>query len=166
MSDKMAVMNGGFLQQYDTPDRVFASPINTFVAGFVGSPAMSLIPLDFGEDGGEPSLHSPDGWSLPLSAANAQRARRASSRRVILGARHSTLKVHLTATPGAVRGTVYTVEPTGDITFLQVYLGSQEVMVSVEPHVPIAPDQSIWLEFDQGRLHIFDGETQQALVAA
>jgi multiple sugar transport system ATP-binding protein len=68
--------------------------------------------------------------------------------------------------PGAVAGTVYTVEPTGDITFLQVYLGKQEVMASVEPHVAIAPDESIWLEFVQTRLHIFDGETQQALVAA
>src|SRR5687767_13237116 len=38
MADKMAVMNGGFLQQYDAPDRVFAHPVNTFVAGFVGSP--------------------------------------------------------------------------------------------------------------------------------
>ena len=113
-----------------------------------------------------PALRSPDGWSLPLSAANAGRARRASSRRVILGARHSTLKVHLSAAPGTVQGTVYTVEPTGDITFLQVYLGSQEVMVSVEPHVALSPDQSVWLEFDQNRLHIFDGETQQALVAA
>ena len=166
MADKMAVMNGGLLQQYDTPQRVFANPVNTFVAGFVGSPAMSLIPLELREDGGETGLHSPDGWSLPLSPANAQRARRASSRKVIVGARHSTLRIHRSPTAGTVPGTVYTVEPTGDITFLQVHLGSQEVMVSIEPHVAIAPDKSVWLEFDQNRLHIFDGETQQALTEA
>ena len=45
MADKMAVMNGGFLQQYDSPANVFANPVNMFVASFVGSPAMSLIPL-------------------------------------------------------------------------------------------------------------------------
>ncbi|MEX2032180.1 MAG: ABC transporter ATP-binding protein, partial [Dehalococcoidia bacterium] len=166
MADKMAVMNGGFLQQYDAPETVFAKPVNTFVAGFIGSPAMSLIPLEVREDGGEVSLQSPDGWNLPLSPNNAQTARRASSRKVILGARHSTLKIHRSAMPGTVAGTVYTVEPTGDITFLQVYLGKQEVMASVEPHVAIEPDESIWLEFDQSRLHIFDGETQQALVAS
>ena len=166
MADKMAVMNGGLLQQYDTPQRVFANPVNTFVAGFVGSPAMSLIPLELREDGGETGLHSADGWSLPLSPANAQRARRASSRKVIVGARHSTLRIHRSPTAGTVPGTVYTVEPTGDITFLQVHLGSQEVMVSIEPHVAIAPDESVWLEFDQNRLHIFDGETQQALTEA
>ncbi len=49
MADKMAVMNGGFLQQYDTPANVFANPVNMFVASFVGSPAMSLIPLDRGD---------------------------------------------------------------------------------------------------------------------
>ena len=43
MADKMAVMNGGVLQQYDRPEHVFANPINTFVAGFVGSPSMNLL---------------------------------------------------------------------------------------------------------------------------
>ena len=166
MADKMAVMNGGLLQQYDAPETVFANPVNTFVAGFVGSPAMTLIPLEVREEGGATSLHSPDGWSLQLSPTNAQRARRASSRKVVLGARHSTLKIHRSATPGAVPGTVYTVEPTGDITFLQIHLGKQEVMASLGPQVAIEPDESVWLEFDQNRLHIFDGETQQALVAA
>ena len=101
MADKMAVMNGGFLQQYDAPQRVFANPVNTFVAGFVGSPAMSLIPLELGEDGGETGLHSADGWILPLSPANAQRARGASSRKVVVGARHSTLTIHRSPTAGA-----------------------------------------------------------------
>ncbi len=44
MADKMAVMSGGFLQQYDSPAEVFAHPVNMFVASFVGSPAMSLVP--------------------------------------------------------------------------------------------------------------------------
>ena len=43
MADRMAVMNGGVLQQYDRPERVFEHPVNTFVAGFVGSPAMNLL---------------------------------------------------------------------------------------------------------------------------
>src|ERR671916_1864796 len=43
MADKIAVMNGGVLQQYDTPDEIFHHPVNTFVAGFIGSPAMNLL---------------------------------------------------------------------------------------------------------------------------
>jgi multiple sugar transport system ATP-binding protein len=165
MADKMAVMDSGFLQQYDSPDQVFANPVNTFVAGFIGSPAMSLIPLEAVDKGGELSLASPEGWELKLSPANGSKARTARSRKVVLGARHSTLKLHKSAVPGAVPGKVYTVEPTGDVTFAQVFLGTSVVIVSVEPQVKLGPDEAVWIEFDQERLHLFDGETQMALRA-
>ena len=44
MADRIAVMNGGLLQQYASPDEIFNRPVNTFVAGFVGSPSMNLTP--------------------------------------------------------------------------------------------------------------------------
>jgi multiple sugar transport system ATP-binding protein len=163
MADKMAVMNGGVLQQYDSPAEVFAHPRNTFVAGFVGSPAMSLIPLELEAAGSSTVLRSSDQWSIELVAENARRAQMSSSPKVVLGARHSTLKVHKTMVPGAVPGRVYTVEPTGDVTFAQVYLGQNIVIVSVEPSFPLQPDEPIWIEFDQSRIHLFDGVTQQAL---
>ena len=163
MADKMAVMNGGLLQQYDAPAEVFARPVNTFVASFIGSPAMSLIPLEIA---GEGRLRSEDGWELELSPANARKAATAKSSKVILGARHSTLRLHKEATPGAIEGKVYTVEPTGDVTFVQLYLGSSIVIVSVEPTFHLRPDEPVWVAFDQDRLHLFDGETHNALNAA
>ena len=88
MADKMAVMNGGYLQQYDSPAQVFAHPVNMFVASFIGSPAMSLIPLEASTANGNTVLTSAEGWSLELSPRNARkvaegdhqegRARRAS----------------------------------------------------------------------------------------
>ena len=75
MADKMAVMNGGLLQQYDSPKTVFDHPVNVFVAGFVGSPAMSLIALEVATSGTDVSLHSPDGWnSRPVARERAQGA--------------------------------------------------------------------------------------------
>ncbi|MCC5976045.1 MAG: ABC transporter ATP-binding protein, partial [Rubellimicrobium sp.] len=74
MADKMAVMNGGYLQQYDAPENVFANPVNTFVASFVGSPAMSLVPLTVEHRGTEAVLRHGDAWELPLSAENARKA--------------------------------------------------------------------------------------------
>jgi multiple sugar transport system ATP-binding protein len=161
MADKMAVMNGGVLQQYDAPDRVFAHPVNTFVAGFVGSPAMNLVRAKVASD----ALQSADGWSLPLSPENARKAAGATGGAVVLGARHSTIRLHHEARNGTVAGRVYTVEPTGDITFAHVYLGSSIVVVSVAPDVKLKPDDNVWLEFDQQRLHLFDGSTEQALRA-
>ena len=159
MADKMAVMNGGVLQQYDTPENVFSRPVNTFVASFVGSPAMNLIPARIAGD----ALESPDGWRYALSPANAHRARTATTADVVLGARHSTIRLHVAQTPDTIPGRVYTVEPTGDVTYVHISLGSTTIIVSVTPDVRVKPDDAVWLEFDQDRLHLFDGPTGQAL---
>ena len=165
MAGKMAVMNGGFLQQYDTPAKVFEHPVNMFVASFAGSPAMSLVPLDTVTTGTEVALHSPAGWTLPLDAANGRKALSATTNQVVLGARHSTLKLRKSKAGASVPGKVYTVEPTGDITFVAVHLGTATVIVSLEPHVAIEPDEPVWIEFGQKKLYHFDGATEQALAA-
>jgi multiple sugar transport system ATP-binding protein len=59
MGDRVAVFKDGWLQQVDTPQRLFERPVNTFVAGFIGSPAMNLIP----------SRLTPDGQDLVLTLA-------------------------------------------------------------------------------------------------
>jgi multiple sugar transport system ATP-binding protein len=165
MADKMAVMNGGFLQQYDTPSNVFSNPVNMFVASFIGSPAMSLIPLELVTRGTETLLKSGEGWELALSPANAAKARTATSKKVVLGARHSTVKLHAEPTPGAVPARVYTVEPTGDVTFVQVFLDAAVVNISVESSRVVRPDTTVYIEFDQDRIHLFDAETTNALKA-
>ena len=165
MADKMAVMNGGLLQQYDTPANVFANPVNMFVASFIGSPAMSLVPLEVATVEGKTVLTSAEGWHLPLSDANARKVAGASSRKVVLGARHSTIRLHKSQVEGSVPAKVYTVEPTGDITFVQAFLSGSIVNISLPPTASVAPDEMVWLEFDQERIHLFDGETEMALRA-
>ncbi|MDQ7246341.1 ABC transporter ATP-binding protein [Dongia sedimenti] len=165
MADKMAVMNGGNLQQYDSPAQVFAHPANMFVASFIGSPAMSLIPLEASTVDGNIVLTGAEGWSLPLSSFNSRKIQNAKTRKVVLGARHSTIKLHKTAVSDAVPAKAYTVEPTGDVTFVQAFLSGAIVNISVPPNVDVAPDEQIWLEFDQERMHLFDGETEMAIKA-
>jgi multiple sugar transport system ATP-binding protein len=65
-----------------------------------------------------------------------------------------------------VPGKVYTVEPTGDVTFAQVFINGAVVNISLEPSVMIAPDEMVWIEFDQDRMHLFDAATTMALQAA
>ena len=165
MADKMAVMNGGFLQQYDAPARVFAHPVNMFVASFIGSPAMSLVPLEASTAGGGTVLTGAEGWSMALSPLNARKVQNATTKKIVLGARHSAIKLHFSAIPGAVPAKAYTVEPTGDVTFVQALLSGAIVNISVPPSIIVVPDQPIWLEFDQERLHLFDGATEMALNA-
>jgi len=163
MADKMAVMSGGVLQQYDAPAAVFEKPANVFVAGFVGSPAMSLVPLALSTQGDVVHAVGPGGFDLALSPENARRALKARGGKIILGARHSTIALHKAAAPNAVAGRVYTAEPTGDITYAHVRIGEPVITVSVEPQVLVAADEPVWLEFDQSKLHLFDGDTQQSL---
>jgi multiple sugar transport system ATP-binding protein len=165
MADKMAVMNGGLLQQYDTPAQVFANPVNMFVASFIGSPAMSLVPLEVANVEGRTVLTSAEGWNLPLSDINARKVGGATSRKVVLGARHSTIRLHKSQVDASVPAKVYTVEPTGDITFVQAFLSGAIVNISLPPTASVAPDEMVWLEFDQERMHLFDGETEMALRA-
>ena len=89
MADRMAVMDGGVLQQYDRPERVFENPVNLFVAGFVGSPAMNFLKTRVANGGTGAVLEGADGWRVALSR-NARRALAASSPEVLMGARHST----------------------------------------------------------------------------
>ena len=165
MADKMAVMNGGLLQQYDSPANVFANPVNMFVASFIGSPAMSLVPLEIASADGRTVLSSAEGWTLPLSDRNMRKVASATSKKIVLGARHSTIKLHKTDIAGTVPAKVYTVEPTGDITFVQAFLSGAIVNISLPPTVTVAPDEMVWLEFDQDRIHLFDGQTEMALRA-
>jgi multiple sugar transport system ATP-binding protein len=137
-----------------------------FVASFIGSPAMSLIPLEVASADGKPALSSAEGWLLPLSERNARKVAAATSKKIVLGARHSTIRLHKSAVPAAVPAKVYTVEPTGDITFVQAFLSGAIVNISLPPTVPISPDEQVWLEFDQERMHLFDGATEMALKAA
>ncbi|MBU1303968.1 MAG: ABC transporter ATP-binding protein [Alphaproteobacteria bacterium] len=165
MADKMAVMNGGFLQQYDSPAQVFAHPVNMFVASFIGSPAMSLIPLETSTSDGNAVLSGAEGWRMDLSSLNARKVQRATTSKVVLGARHSAIRLHKSAVAGAIPARAYTVEPTGDVTFVQAMLSGAIVNISVPPDIAVFPDEQIWLEFDQDRMHLFDGATEMALNA-
>ena len=165
MADKLAVMNGGVLQQYDAPEHVFAHPVNTFVAGFVGSPAMSLVNAKVVVTPAGAALEGDGGWRWGLSQANSRKALSATGNSVILGARHSTILLHPQSEPGAIPSRIYTVEPTGDVTYVHLFLGNSIIIASVPPDVRLRPDETVWIEFDQDRLHLFDEATERALQA-
>ncbi|MDQ4029462.1 MAG: sn-glycerol-3-phosphate ABC transporter ATP-binding protein UgpC [Actinomycetota bacterium] len=99
MGDRVAVMNGGLLQQVDTPQRLFDEPANLFVAGFIGTPPMNLLEAEVASLDGSVDLLV-GGVRLPLSDACLRRYPRArgyDGRAVVAGIRASDLH------PGDVR---------------------------------------------------------------
>jgi len=162
MADRIAVMNLGVLQQYGTPDEIYHQPVNTFVAGFVGSPAMNLLQGSYAAFDGAGVVRGADGWEIPLSPANAGKAA-ASSGEVVAGIRHGQVALHRQEHPGAVPARVYTVEPTGDLTYVHFRLGDQLLVASTEPGFRATLDDPIWVEFDQEHLHLFDAASGERL---
>ena len=82
LGDRIAVMRTGELQQVGSPSELYAHPINLFVAGFIGSPAMNFLPGQLAGDG----VHLPIG-TLPLPDALGRTAHDAAPREVIVGLR-------------------------------------------------------------------------------
>jgi multiple sugar transport system ATP-binding protein len=163
MADRIAVMDGGVLQQYDTPDEIFHHPVNTFVAGFIGSPAMNLLLGTVTSENGQASIRGEDGWQHPLSAENSRRAAASTTGEVILGIRHGNIQLYREERPGTVQTRVYTVEPTGDLTYIHLRLGSYLLVASAGANFRADPDDPIWIEFEQKNLHLFDAATEQTL---
>ena len=162
MADRIAVMNGGVLQQYGTPDEIYNRPSNTFVAGFIGSPAMNLLHGAFVSVDGDGFLRGAGGWEHPLSPANALRAA-AGSGEVVVGVRHNQVRLYRDERPGTIAARIYTVEPTGDLTYVHLLVGKLLLVASADADFRAAPDDPIWIEFDQDHLHLFDARTEATL---
>jgi multiple sugar transport system ATP-binding protein len=112
---------------------------------------------------GDTTLIRGESWELPLSPANAARARASTTGEVIIGARHTNLTVLPESATTGMPARIYTVEPTGDLTFVHVGLGNQVLIASAPGTYRGKADQPIRLDFDQERLYLFDGATEQAL---
>ncbi|HEY3062658.1 MAG TPA: sn-glycerol-3-phosphate ABC transporter ATP-binding protein UgpC [Chloroflexota bacterium] len=162
MADRIAVMSGGLVQQLGSPEEIYQHPTNVYVAGFIGSPAMNFLTAQVTTDNGATVLRG-DGWSLPLSALNAERARASSDGQLIVGIRHGHVRVLPDSADTGLPARLYTVEPTGDLTFVHFHLGGALLVASTVENFRGTPDQPVRIEFDQQHLYLFDHTSQQAL---
>ncbi|MFO1104713.1 MAG: ABC transporter ATP-binding protein [Amaricoccus sp.] len=147
LADRIVIMDKGSIQQVGTPDEIYSNPANTFVAGFIGSPPMNLIPGE-AADGrftapGIDAPAPPQLWG-----------------KVMLGIRPEDCHI---ADSGELVGEVYGVEPTGDATYLTVSAGPKRVEVKAPRDFRAALDSRIAISFDPRRLYFFDADTGMRL---
>ncbi len=159
LADRIAVLNDGKLQQFDTPLEVFNHPANEFVAGFLGEPPMNIFAVE---------RDAQDRWHLPgttfaLPMSGHVRKLSGNRDRVKLGVRPWGIEVSRNARPGSVPGTVSVVEDLGDETRVGVRFGEVLVMASVPLTKQYKPGSLVQLSFSDEDLNLFDIETTNRL---
>src|SRR4051794_28900413 len=159
MGDRIAVMNHGRLEQVGTPEELYERPANRFVAGFIGSPAMSFLDAAVSSDGNGGVRGRADGVDVRLPRADLPpavtlRVRPEHARR--WGDGRSDLA-------GPVRGSVAFVEALGRETFLGVDVGGSRVVVFEEGRSSAAPGDSIEFGVVPSGLRYFSADDGRAL---
>ncbi|HVZ45729.1 MAG TPA: sn-glycerol-3-phosphate ABC transporter ATP-binding protein UgpC [Ramlibacter sp.] len=150
MADRIVVMRDGSVEQVGAPLEVYDSPVNRFVAGFIGSPAMNFLDTRYVTVGG-PGVRTAGGTVLQL----ATQANLAENQPVVYGVRPEHLEVSSTGIPVVVS----VVEPTGSETHIFARAGEQDVTAIVRERVDVIPGQTIHLKPKADRVHLFDAES-------
>ncbi|MBY6068450.1 ABC transporter ATP-binding protein [Leisingera aquaemixtae] len=145
LADRVVVMKKGVVQQVGSPTEIYDRPANTFVASFIGNPAMNLMEGEV--QGGTfraknveiPGLNAPNG---PLT----------------LGFRAEDASI---AAPGEgqINAPIYTMELLGDATMISVRVGGALVSVKADKNFRAEIGQTVSISVPQGICHLFDGQT-------
>jgi ABC-type sugar transport system ATPase subunit len=161
MADRIALLRDGILQQVGTPDDLYYRPANTFVAGFIGTPPMSLLNARIGTSAGRVVFEG-DGLRLPASDAVAARLASRSGE-IILGLRPEDVSLATPPEAGQMQGHILDVEPLGRELVVAVTIG-QQVATVLTPHGFVGhPDQPVVLTIPGDRLYLFDPATGTAI---
>ncbi len=168
MGDRIVVMNAGRIQQIGTPMELYDHPVNTFVAGFIGSPAMNFF-TGVVERRETLRFRAPpaDFLDFALPARVAGLLERYQGRQVVLGVRPEAIDVAPNGRGGGdgaeASARLDLVEPLGNETLLSLTAGDQPLVARVAPQ-PLPPAGStLTLRLDTARMHFFDVETGAAV---
>ena len=154
MADKIVVMRDGIVEQSGDPLALYDRPANTFVAGFIGSPAMNMLPGVVAPGG---RVEFGGGAALPLP----QGARAEDGREVLYGIRPE----HCALAGAGLPVEVVVVEPTGADTQLYCRFNGRDVTATIKDRTDCRPGDRIHLAPDLARAHVFDAASGQRLAA-
>jgi multiple sugar transport system ATP-binding protein len=159
LADRIAVMDGGKLRQFGSPDEVYRRPANISVARFIGSPGMNLVTGRPVESAGKLEFQG-SRVTIPLDDAMAAAAR-VGQGTLTLGVRPEGLKIDATGLPLLGEGRVYAVEPLGSDQFVHVTYGSgngaELIKVRTRPDARFRVGDAISLSASPADIYLFDG---------
>ncbi len=155
MADKIVVLQAGVVEQVGSPLELYHRPRNLFVAGFIGSPRMNMLPVTVAEAGPSgTTVTLADGGQLfvPISAAASQ-----PGGALTLGVRPEGFHM---AADGPVGGTVRLVEQLGGLTLLHVSADGQELTVQLDGSDVTRVNEAVRFQIDPAACHLFGADGQ------
>jgi ABC-type sugar transport system ATPase subunit len=162
MGNRVVVMNYGAVQQVGTPQEVYARPVNTFVARFIGAPRINLFtgrPLREGETTYFQNADLRVPLPLPLAAGLAQAA--GATERITLGVRPESVQVDTDPRRLPYTAEITRVEPVGSDLYVSLRIGGSELQARTPPWDALEQGQQVSLDFDARRIVLFDASEQR-----
>ena len=178
MGDRIVVMKGGFVQQIDTPQNLYETPCNKFVAGFLGSPQMNFIDamllyrdgqyvVQFGSSDTKNTRGAKYEVVLPQSKITPD-LEHYIDKEVIMGIRpenvHDEPQYLASATTGIVKCNVEITELMGAEVYLYLECEGSKITARVSPKSTARPQDEIDVVFDAEAIHLFDKETEKTII--
>ena len=168
MGDRIVVMKDGLIQQVATPQELYNTPTNLFVAGFIGSPAMNFVSGTLVEKDGKIQFAS-EGMNLVLSEGKNELIRNHNyiGKSVVIGIRPEHVHdepVYLETYPdGIFEAAVDVVEHMGSEMYLFLDVGGQVFNARIVARGDVSLGDRVKLAIDMSKIHLFDKETELAL---
>jgi multiple sugar transport system ATP-binding protein len=166
MGDRIVVLKDGLIQQVADPMTLYDSPVNRFVAGFIGSPSMNFIEARVVRNGG---VYLDEGTFRARVPARVEKALEPHvDREVIFGVRPEAIHEKASGESGdhwvGFKARVEVVEPMGNETVIYLTTGETPVVARLITRREIKPDSDMELFIDMRRVHFFDPSDETTIV--
>jgi inositol-phosphate transport system ATP-binding protein len=162
MADRVAVINRGHLEAYDTPETLYDRPPNRFVAEFIGDPKMNFMPVELARHDGV--LRFRDGeLGLDMEATVGSAGADGLPPGGLLGIRPEDLRI-VAPDRGDLRGEIYVIEPSGREKLVDVQSGEKVFRVVAEPGFHGEIGDAVGLHLERDSLHLFDSDSDKRLL--
>ncbi|MEG2377571.1 MAG: sn-glycerol-3-phosphate ABC transporter ATP-binding protein UgpC [Clostridia bacterium] len=168
MGTRIVVMKDGFIQQIAAPSTLYDTPINLFVATFMGSPQMNIMDAVLSDEGGITYVSFGDAKiALPDSKGRKPEVMAYIGKPIVAGIRPESLhdeEVFINQFPDALADAkVEVVEMMGAETYLYLKCEGLPMVARVSPRAHTKPGDTIRIAFDANKIHLFDKETEKTI---
>lgn len=172
MADRIVVMKDGVIQQCDTPQILYDSPCNLFVAGFIGSPQMNFIEAKLTKRGDDVLVNFAEfALKIPkekVLTENYDKLMSYGGKQVILGIRPEAIydeeEMLEKFSDSIITVNVEVVEQMGSETYLYLDIKDNKFTARVSPYSKAKPGDVIKVALDMSKIHLFDIDTEETII--